>query len=158
MMLRQDRNYALVVAADDGVITQGNVDDGSLMQGQTPTPALSCSRSWGEVIRGLCSRAAGCGDRQSARRRRHPARTRNAESRVPRQGDLDRRRAADRYAHALDRDRYNPQSRLRAGAGLYGTVELEIPRKAPSLVVLTTSAHLQPQRLGAGRGRSRRQG
>jgi multidrug efflux pump subunit AcrA (membrane-fusion protein) len=43
-VLYQNRSYALVVAPFDGVITQRDVDVGSLMQA-TQTPGLSCSRS-----------------------------------------------------------------------------------------------------------------
>ena len=42
--LRQNRDYASVVAPFDGVITQRNVDVGSLVQGNA-TAAPSCSRS-----------------------------------------------------------------------------------------------------------------
>jgi multidrug resistance efflux pump len=42
--LRQNRDYASVVAPFDGVITQRNIDVGSLVRA-TPRAAPSCSRS-----------------------------------------------------------------------------------------------------------------
>ena len=132
--LRQNRDYASVVAPFDGVITQRNVDVGSLVQGNATSGTFMFEIMQKDVIRVWVyvpqDAAFGVAPGVDADR----ARARTSRSRVPRQGDPDRRRAAERHAHAPDRDRYS-QSGRRAAPGVYCTVELQIPRKTPSFVV-----------------------
>ena len=67
MMLRQNRGYALVTAPFNGVITQRNVDVGSLVQGNANTGTFMFEVMQRDVIRSLCIRAAGCRLRRGAR-------------------------------------------------------------------------------------------
>ena len=134
MMLRQDRNYALVVAPFDGVITQRNVDVGSLVQGNANTGTFMFEIMGRDVIRvfvyvpqdAAIGVAPGVG----------------AILRVPEIPDREFPGKVTRIADALQTgtrtllteiDIRNPDFAL--APGLYGTVELEIPRKAPSFVV-----------------------
>ena len=134
MMLRQDRNYALVVAPFDGVITQRNVDVGSLVQGNANTGTFMFEIMQRDVIRvfvyvpqdAAIGVAPGVG----------------AILRVPEMPNREFPGKVTRIADALQTgtrtllteiDIRNPDFAL--APGLYGTVELEIPRKAPSFVV-----------------------
>jgi RND family efflux transporter MFP subunit len=134
MMLRQDRNYALVVAPFDGVITQRNVDVGSLVQGNANTGTFMFEIMGRDVIRvfvyvpqdAAIGVAPGVG----------------AILRVPEMPNREFPGKVTRIADALQTgtrtllteiDIRNPDFAL--APGLYGTVELEIPRKAPSFVV-----------------------
>ena len=134
MMLRQDRDYALVVAPFNGVITQRNVDVGSLVQGNANTGTFMFEIMQRDVIRvfvyvpqdAAIGVAPGVG----------------AILRVPEIPDREFPGKVTRIADALQTgtrtllteiDIPNPDFAL--APGLYGTVELEIPRKAPSFVV-----------------------
>ena len=134
MMLRQDRDYALVVAPFDGVITQRNVDIGSLVQGNANTGTFMFEIMQRDVIRvfvyvpqdAAIGVAPGVG----------------AILRVPEMPNREFPGKVTRIADALQTgtrtllteiDIPNPDFAL--APGLYGTVELEIPRKAPSFVV-----------------------
>ena len=67
-MLHQNRDYASVVAPFDGVITQRNVDVGSLVQGNANTGTFMFEIMQRGRDPRLCLRAAGCGLRRGARR------------------------------------------------------------------------------------------
>jgi RND family efflux transporter MFP subunit len=134
MMLRQDRNYALVVAPFDGVITQRNVDVGSLVQGNANTGTFMFEIMGRDVIRvfvyvpqdAAIGVAPGVG----------------AILRVPEMPNREFPGKVTRIADALQSgtrtllteiDLPNPDGALRSG--VYCMVELKIPRKTPSFVL-----------------------
>jgi RND family efflux transporter MFP subunit len=132
--LRQDRNYALVTAPFNGVITQRNVDIGSLVQGNANTGTDMFTIMNDDVLRIQLyvpqDQAFGV--------------TPGVEAvvRVPEMPGREFPGTVTRIADALqpgtrtlltEVDVPNPDHAL--PAGVYCTVELKIPRKTPSLIV-----------------------
>jgi RND family efflux transporter MFP subunit len=133
-VLRQNRDYASVAAPFDGVITQRNVDIGSLVQGNTNSGTFMFEIMQKDVIRVWIyvpqDAAFGVAPRI------------NAIVSVPELPDREFSGQVTRIADALQSgtrtllteiDIPNPDGAL--PPGVYCTVELKIPRKAPSLVV-----------------------
>jgi RND family efflux transporter MFP subunit len=132
--LHQDRDYALVIAPFDGVITQRNVDIGSLVQGNAASGTFmfevlqkNVIRVWVYVPQDSAFGVAPGVD---------------AVIRVPELPDRTFPGKVTRIADALQSgtrtllteiDIPNPDGALRTG--IYCSVELQIPREAPSLVV-----------------------
>ncbi len=132
--LRQDRNYALVTAPFNGVITQRNVDIGSLVQGNANTGTDMFTIMNDDVLRIQLyvpqDLAFGVAPRVEA------------VVRVPEMPGREFPGTVTRIADALqpgtrtlltEVDVPNPDHAL--PAGVYCTVELKIPRKTPSLIV-----------------------
>ncbi len=132
--LRQNRDYALVVAPFDGVITQRNVDVGSLVQGNATSGTFMFEIMQKDVIRvwvyvpqdAAFAVAPGV----------------DAVVRVPELPDREFPGKVTRIADAqqsgtrtllTEIDLPNPDGALRSG--VYCTAELKIPRKTPSFVV-----------------------
>ena len=112
----QQKVYQQVVAPFDGVITQRNIDVGSLVQADATSGTFMFTIMQSDVIRIQVYRAAG--RRRSAWRPGVEAVVRVPEIPGPHlsgHGDADRRCAAAGHAHPADRDRRS-QSRRRADA------------------------------------------
>jgi RND family efflux transporter MFP subunit len=130
-VLRQQKAYQSVVAPFDGIITQRNVDTGSLVQsGMTFMFTLMQS----DVIRTqvYVSQDAAFGVANGV----------DAVVHVPENPDRTFPGKVTRFAHALapgtrtlltEIDVPNPDGAL--SPGMYVTVELHIPRKTPSIIV-----------------------
>jgi RND family efflux transporter MFP subunit len=132
-VLQQNRDYASVVAPFDGVITQRNVDVGSLVQGNAASGTFmfeimqdNVIRVWVYVPQDSAFGVSGI----------------DAVVRVPELPDREFPGKVTRIADALQSgtrtllteiDIANPDSVL--APGIYCTVELHIPRKTPSLLV-----------------------
>jgi multidrug efflux pump subunit AcrA (membrane-fusion protein) len=110
-VLRQQKAYQSVVAPFEGVITQRNIDVGSLVQADATSGTFLFTFMHSETIR-----IAGRSSRPCSRRGGGRARARDAGSQLFRDGDAHRRRAAAKHTNALDRDRC-AQSRSRFVAG-----------------------------------------
>jgi len=132
--LRQNRGYALVVAPFDGVITQRNVDVGSLVQGNATSGTFMFEIMQKDVIRALVyvPQDAAFGVAPGV----------DAVVRVPELPNREFEGEVTRIADALQSgtrtllteiDLPNPDGAL--SAGVYCTVELRIPRKTPSFAV-----------------------
>jgi RND family efflux transporter MFP subunit len=132
--LRQDRDYASVVAPFDGVITQRNVDVGSLVQGNATSGTFMFEIMQENVIRvfAYVPQDAAFGVTPGI----------DAVVRVPELPDREFPGTVTRIADALqpgtrtlltEVDIPNPDGAL--SPGIYCRVELHIPRKAPSLSV-----------------------
>jgi RND family efflux transporter MFP subunit len=132
--LRQERNYALVTAPFSGVITQRNVDIGSLVQGNANTGTDMFTIMNDDVLRIQLyvpqDQAFGVAPGVEA------------VVRVPELPGREFPGTVTRIADALqpgtrtlltEIDVPNPDHAL--PAGVYCTVELKIPRKTPSLIV-----------------------
>jgi RND family efflux transporter MFP subunit len=132
--LRQDRNYALVTAPFNGVITQRNVDIGSLVQGNANTGTDMFTIMNDDVLRIQLyvpqDQAFGVAPGVEA------------VVRVPEMPGREFPGKVTRIADALqpgtrtlltEVDVPNPDHAL--PAGVYCTVELKIPRTTPSLIV-----------------------
>ena len=132
--LRQDRNYALVTAPFNGVITQRNVDIGSLVQGNANTGTDMFTIMNDDVLRIQLyvpqDQAFGVAPGVEA------------VVRVPEMPGREFPGTVTRIADALQPDTRtllteidvpNPDHAL--SPGVYCTVELKIPRKTPSLIV-----------------------
>jgi RND family efflux transporter MFP subunit len=133
-VLRQDRDYASVVAPFDGIITQRNVDVGSLVQGNATSGTFmfeimqkSVIRVWVYVPQDAAFGVAPGVD---------------AIVRVPELPDREFPGKVTRIADALQSgtrtllteiDIPNPDGAL--PPGVYCSVELKIPRKTPSFVL-----------------------
>jgi RND family efflux transporter MFP subunit len=133
-VLRQNRDYASVLAPFDGVITQRNVDIGSLVQGNTNSGTFMFEIMQKDVIRVwvYVPQDAAFGVAQGI----------DAIVRVPELPDREFPGKVTRIADALQSgtrtllteiDIPNPDGAL--PPGVYCSVELKIPRKVPSLVV-----------------------
>jgi RND family efflux transporter MFP subunit len=133
-MLRQNRNYALVVAPFDGVITQRNVNVGSLVQGNVTGGTFMFEMQQTDPIRfwAYVPQDAAFGVAPGV----------DAIVRVPELPDREFPGKVTRIADAQESgtrtllteiDLPNPDGALRAG--VYCFVELKIPRKTPSFVV-----------------------
>ena len=132
--LRQNRSYALVVAPFDGVITQRNVDVGSLVQGNATSGTFMFEIMQMDVVRVFVyvPQDAAFGVAPGV----------DAVVRVPELPDREFKGKVTRTADAqqsgtrtllTEIDIPNPDGVLRSG--VYCFVELKIPRKALSLVV-----------------------
>jgi RND family efflux transporter MFP subunit len=132
--LRQNREYASVVAPFDGIITQRNVDVGSLVQGNATNGTFMFELMQVDVIRVwvYVPQDAAFGVAPSI----------DAIVRVPAIADREFPGKVTRMADALQSgtrtlltevDLPNPDGAL--SAGIYCTVELKIPRKALALSV-----------------------
>jgi RND family efflux transporter MFP subunit len=132
--LRQNRDYASVVAPFDGVITQRNIDVGSLVQGNATSGTFMFEIMQQDVIRvwiyvpqdSTFGVAPGI----------------DAVVRVPELPNHEFPGTVTRIADALQSgtrtlltevDLHNPDGVL--SAGIYCTIELKIPRRTPSLSV-----------------------
>jgi RND family efflux transporter MFP subunit len=132
--LYQDRDYASVVAPFDGVITQRNVDVGSLVQGNATSGTFMFEIMQEDVIRvsAYVPQDAAFGVAPGV----------DAVVRVPEIPDREFWGKITRIADALqpgtrtlltEIDIPNPDSAL--SPGIYCTIEFHIPRKTPSLSV-----------------------
>jgi RND family efflux transporter MFP subunit len=132
--LRQNRDYASVVAPFDGVITQRNVDVGSLVQGNAASGTFMFEIMQHDVIRVwvYVPQDAAFGVVPGVA----------ATVRVPELPDREFPGKVTRIADALQSgtrtllteiDIPNPDGAL--APGIYCTVELRIPRKTPSFLV-----------------------
>jgi RND family efflux transporter MFP subunit len=133
-MLRQNRDYALVVAPFDGVITQRNVNVGDLVQGNVTGGTFMFEMQRTDPIRvwAYVPQDAAFGVAPGV----------DAIVRVPELPGREFKGKVTRIADAQESgtrtlltevDLPNPDSALRSG--VYCFVELKIPRKTPSLVV-----------------------
>ncbi len=133
-VLQQNRDYAFVVAPFDGVITQRNVDVGSLVQGNAASGTFMFEIMQDNVIRVwvYVPQDAAFGVAPGI----------DTIVRVPELPDRKFPGTVTRIADALQSgtrtllteiDITNPDSAL--APGIYCTVELHIPRKTPSLLV-----------------------
>lgn len=132
--LHQQRDYASVVAPFDGVITQRNVDVGSLVQGNATSGTFMFEIMQEDVIRAMVyvPQDAAFGVAPGV----------HAILRVPEIPDREFSGSVTRIADALEPgtrtllteiDIPNPDGALTPG--IYCTIELQIPRKTPSLSV-----------------------
>ena len=132
--LHQQRDYASVVAPFDGVITQRNVDVGSLVQGNATSGTFMFEIMQEDVIRvsAFVPQDAAVGVAPGV----------DAVVRVPEIPDREFPGTVTRIADALEPgtrtlltevDIPNPDGALTPG--IYCTIELHIPRKTPSLSV-----------------------
>jgi RND family efflux transporter MFP subunit len=132
--LRQNRDYALVVAPFDGVITQRNVDVGSLVQGNATSGTFMFETMQKDVIRVwvYVPQDAAFGVKPGV----------EATVRVPELPDREFPGTVTRIADAqqsgtrtllTEIDLPNPDGALRSG--IYCIVELKIPRKTTSFIV-----------------------
>jgi RND family efflux transporter MFP subunit len=133
-MLRQQRDYASVVAPFDGVITQRNVDVGSLVQGNTTSGTFAFEMMQKDVIRVFVyvPQESAFGVEPGI----------DATVHVPELPDREFPGKVTRIADALQSgtrtllteiDIRNPDGAL--PPGIYCTVELKIPRRSPSFIV-----------------------
>ena len=133
-VLQQNRDYASVVAPFDGVITQRNVDVGSLVQGNAASGTFMFEMMQDNVIRVwvYVPQDSAFGVAPGI----------DAVIRVPELPDREFSGKVTRIADALQSgtrtllteiDITNPDRAL--APGIYCTVELHIPRKTPSLLV-----------------------
>jgi RND family efflux transporter MFP subunit len=133
-VLQQNRDYALIIAPFEGVITQRNVDVGSLVQGNAASGTFMFEMMQDNVIRVwvYVPQDAAFGVAPGI----------DAVIRVPELPDREFSGKVTRIADALQSgtrtllteiDIPNPANAL--APGIYCTVELHIPRKTPSLLV-----------------------
>jgi RND family efflux transporter MFP subunit len=133
-MLHQNRDYASVVAPFDGVVTQRNVDVGSLVQGNATTGTFMFEMMQKDVIRVWVyvpqDAAFGVGPGV------------DAIVRVPELPNREFAGKVTRIADALQSgtrtllteiDLPNPDGAL--ASGIYCSVELKIPRRTPAFVL-----------------------
>jgi RND family efflux transporter MFP subunit len=130
----QERDYASVIAPFDGVITQRNVDVGSLVQGNTTSGTFMFEIMQEDFIRVFVyvPQDSAFGVAPGI----------DAIVRVPELPDRDFRGTVTRIADALqpgtrtlltEVDIPNPDGAL--SPGVYCTIELQVPRKTPSVSV-----------------------
>ena len=133
-VLRQDREYALVVAPFDGVITQRNVDVGSLVQGNVNSGTFMFQMMQKNVIRVWVyvpqDAAFGVAPEIDAVVRVPELPGREFPGKVTRIADAQQ---SGTRTLLTEIDLPNPDGALRSG--VYCMVELKIPRKTPSLAV-----------------------
>jgi RND family efflux transporter MFP subunit len=132
--LRQNRDYALVVAPFDGVIAQRNVDVGSLVQGNAASGTFMFEIQQKDVIRVWVyvpqDAAFGVAPGVDAVVRVPELPGREFKGKVARIADAQQ---SGTRTLLTEIDLPNSDGALRSG--VYCFVELKIPRKAPSLVV-----------------------
>jgi RND family efflux transporter MFP subunit len=133
-VLRQNRAYASVVAPFDGIITQRNVDVGSLVQGNANTGTFMFEIMQKDVIRVwvYVPQDAAFG----------VARGVDAIVRVPELPDRELPGKVTRIADALQSGTRTllteidiPNSDGALPPGIYCSVELKVPRKTPSFII-----------------------
>jgi RND family efflux transporter MFP subunit len=133
-VLRQDREYALVVAPFDGVITQRNVDVGSLVQGNVNSGTFMFQMMQKTVIRVWVyvpqNAAFGVAPDIDAVVRVPELPGREFPGKVTRIADAQQ---SGTRTLLTEVDLPNPDGALRSG--VYCMVELKIPRKTPSVAV-----------------------
>src|SRR6202041_1180163 len=133
-VLRQDREYALVVAPFDGVITQRNVDVGSLVQGNVNSGTFMFEMMQKNVIRVWVyvpqDSAFGVAPDVDAVVRVPELPGREFPGKVTRIADAQQ---SGTRTLLTEVDLPNPDGALRSG--VYCMVELKIPRKTLSFVV-----------------------
>jgi RND family efflux transporter MFP subunit len=133
-MLRQDRNYALVIAPFDGVITQRNIDVGNLVQGNVTSGTFMFEIMQKDVIRVFAyvpqDAAFGVAPSVDAIVRVPELPGREFPGKVTRMADAQQ---SGTRTLLTEIDLPNPDGALRSG--VYCTVEFKIPRKTPSLIV-----------------------
>jgi RND family efflux transporter MFP subunit len=133
-MLRQDRDYALVVAPFDGVITQRNVNVGDLVQGNVTGGTFMFEMQQTDPIRVWAyvpqDAAFGVAAGVDAIVRVPELPGREFTGKVTRIADAQQ---SGTRTLLTEVDLPNPDGALRSG--VYCFVELKIPRKTPSLVV-----------------------
>ncbi len=150
----QQKFYQQVVAPFDGVITQRNIDVGSLITADAAGGTAMFSMTQSDVIRVwvYVPQDDAFGVKPGI----------EAVIRVPAMPNLTFHGKVTRIADALqpgtrtlltEVDVPNPDGALQPG--VYCTVELKIPRTSPALIVPAPGAHLQSKR-HAGRGRRKR--
>src|SRR5271155_1791545 len=134
LVLRQQKAYQQVVAPFDGVVTQRNIDVGSLVQADATSGTFMFTLTQSDVmrIRLYVPQDAAIGVKPGV----------DAVVRVPEIPDHSFPGKVARIADALDPatrtltteiDVPNPDGEL--SPGIYCTVELKIPRRTPSLIV-----------------------
>jgi RND family efflux transporter MFP subunit len=134
LVLRQQKAYQRVVAPFDGVVTQRNIDVGSLVQADATSGTFMFAMTQSDVmrIRLYVPQDAAIGVKPGV----------DAVVRVPEIPDHTFPGKVARIANALDPatrtlmteiDVSNPDGEL--SPGLYCTVELKVPRRTPSLIV-----------------------
>jgi RND family efflux transporter MFP subunit len=132
--LRQNRNYALVVAPFNGVITQRNVDIGSLVQGNANTGTFMFEVMQRDVIRVFTyvpqNEAFGVAPGVEAVVRVPEMPSREFAGKVTRIAD-----ALQSGTRTLLTEIDIPNADDALPPGVYCTVELKIPRETPSLIV-----------------------
>jgi RND family efflux transporter MFP subunit len=133
-VLRQDRDYALVVAPFDGVITERNVDVGSLVQGNVNSGTFMFQMMQKTVIRVWVyvpqDSAFGVAPGIDTVVRVPELPGREFPGKVTRIADAQQ---SGTRTLLTEIDLPNPDGALRSG--VYCMIELKIPRKTPSLVV-----------------------
>src|SRR3984893_564504 len=133
-VLRQDRDYALVVAPFDGVITERNVDVGSLVQGNVNSGTFMFQMMQKNVIRVWVyvpqDSAFGVAPDIDAVARVPELPGREFPGKVTRIADAQQ---SGTRTLLTEIDLPNPDGALRSG--VYCMIELKIPRKTPSFVV-----------------------
>ena len=133
-VLEQQKTYQKVVAPFDGVVTQRNIDTGSLVQADTTSGTFMYTMQQGDVIRTQVyvpqDQAFGLGPGVDAVIKIPEIPNRTFPGKVTRIAD-----ALQPGSRTLltEIDVANPDGAL--SSGVYCTVELHIPRKSPSLVV-----------------------
>jgi RND family efflux transporter MFP subunit len=132
--LRQDLEYASVVAPFDGVITQRNVDVGSLVQGNATSGTFMFEIMHKDVIRIWVyvpqNAAFGVAPGVDAVVRVPELPGNEFQGKVTRIADAQQ---SDTRTLLTEIDLSNPDGALRSG--VYCTVELKIPRRSVSFVV-----------------------
>jgi len=133
-VLRQNREYALVVAPFDGVITQRNVDVGSLVQGNATGGTFMFEIMQNDVIRVWVyvpqNSAFGVAPGVDAAVRVPELPDREFPGKVTRIADAQQ---SGTRTLLTEIDLPNPDGALRSG--VYCMVELKIPRPTPSFIV-----------------------
>jgi RND family efflux transporter MFP subunit len=133
-LLRQNRDYASVVAPFDGVITQRNVDIGSLVQGNATGGTFMFEIMQVDVIRVWVyvpqDAAFGVAPRIDAVVRVPELPGRDFSGKVTRIADAQQSGTRTLLSEI---DLPNPDGALRSG--VYCMVELKIPRRTPSFVL-----------------------
>ena len=132
--LRQNRSYALVVAPFDGVITQRNVDVGSLVQGNATSGTFMFEIMQTDVLRIFVyvpqDSAFGVAPGVDALVRVPEPPNREFAGKVTRIADAQQ---SGTRTLLTEIDIPNPDATLRSG--VYCLVELKIPRTTPSFIV-----------------------
>ncbi len=133
-VLQQQKDYQSVVAPFDGVITQRNIDVGSLVQADTTTSTFMFTMMQSSVIRAQVhvpqDEAFGVGPGVAAKIRVPEIPGRDFPGKVTRIADAIEPNTRTLLAEI---DVPNPDGALTPG--IYCSVELDIPRKVPSLNV-----------------------
>ena len=151
-VLHQQKVYQRVVAPFDGVITQRNIDIGSLVQADATSGTFMFTIMQGNVIRTqvFVPQDEAFGLKPGVEAVVHVPEI--PGSYLSRQGDADRRRAAAGLADAADRNRHS-ESRWRAGARNLLHDRTAHPAQDAELHGVRRRDHLQRRRRAGRRGR-----